>query len=110
MKKFQAIFGAVCLVLGIGMFCYAQSEIESRPWISITGYGDQINGLRIFGILVMLSGVIDLGICIYSNWYKSKTESSIESHSPGAVTCPTCKLQVKKGTTVCPRCKTDLKF
>ena len=109
-RRVFLIIGCIALFLGFVFFIVAQSEINKphsyynfRP--PLTDYEREVIVFKIIGIVLLISGAIDVLLSIISLKYENTVTTEINSPQVFAKTCPKCGLQIDVSVRTCPRCK-----
>jgi hypothetical protein len=113
MKKFKVIVGSIFSFVGFVCFVTAQSVISGNHRYSwrppYTTYEAQILMAKWIGLILLLCGILDLAMVVFSHIYTQKTVQDPTSNQVTMLKCPSCGLSVKNTTEVCPRCNTKIK-
>ncbi len=112
MKKLTGIIGVLMTFIGFITFLTAQmtiSEDNYYTWTKpYTPFEARYITMKTIGIILLIIGILDLILYIASHIYTSKTEVDANSIKITSNVCPSCGLQVSKGTKICPKCKTPI--
>lgn len=108
MKKVICVIGIICVVVGFVMLLSANLEIASNSrytWDKpYTSYEAQILMVKNLGILLLISGVIDVILTIISTAYTSRTIQDSKGTPSEFIVCPQCHCKTLKGIELCPNC------
>ncbi|MCC8160611.1 MAG: zinc ribbon domain-containing protein [Oscillospiraceae bacterium] len=98
MKNLKIISGAICFAVGLIMLIASTTLSRDMAYLC-----------KVFGVILLLFGIINLIVVLVSQAFTSKNLKDKDDFQVSMTKCPNCGIQLKSETKVCPKCKTVIK-
>lgn len=108
MKKVICAIGVICLAIGLAMWVSSNMEIAAHTrytWEKpYTQFEAQVLATKYIGIVLLISGAVDILLTIISTAYTSRTIQDKQGNPAEFLICPKCHCKTITGNASCPNC------